>query len=169
MHCMCGTTPWKPRVVPSLHPPPQVPNRNCMTLTPTWLYFETELVSVLMMQSCHCVSDALVYPGELLGEPVFIFHHFVLFLVSLIQPHCPGCVYLVAAYTIAEFGSAAIAVDGEAKHHPPRPCPDPPPSFVSGVRQAIRLVASAGWSLSGGVESSTSSSCTNYGKSRRAL
>ena len=34
-------------------------------------------------------------------------------VVSLILPHCPGCVFVVTAFAIAEFGSGAIAVDAE--------------------------------------------------------
>jgi len=68
---------------------------------------------VLMLQTVHCISDAVIYLDEMIKEPVFIFHHGILFVVSCIQPHCPGCSHLVWAYTIAEFGSATIAVDAE--------------------------------------------------------
>ena len=37
----------------------------------------------------------------------------VLLVVSLVLPHCPGCYFVVAAFGVAELGSASIAVDAE--------------------------------------------------------
>lgn len=71
------------------------------------------MAAALMLQTVHCVSDFLVYLDEMIAQPVFIFHHAVLLVVSCIQPHCAGCFYLVWAYAIAEFGSAAIALDAQ--------------------------------------------------------
>jgi len=81
-------------------------DRSCGSLS-------APVARVLLLQMVHCITDALVYFDEMVREPVFIFHHGILFMVACVQPHCPGCSYLVCAYTIAEFGSATIAVDTE--------------------------------------------------------
>jgi len=68
---------------------------------------------VVMLQAVHSLSDFICYPMEMIASPIFIFHHGVLLFASLILPHCPGCVYFVIAFSLAEFGSLSIAVDGE--------------------------------------------------------
>ena len=50
------------------------------------------------------MSDFLVFLPEMIAEPVFLFHHGTLVLVSLVLPHCQGCVYTVVAFTVAEVG-----------------------------------------------------------------
>lgn len=71
------------------------------------------VTSLTPVAQVHCVTDTVVYLPEMIAQPVFIFHHLILFVVSCIQPYCPGCIHLVTAYTIAELGSATIAVDAE--------------------------------------------------------
>lgn len=66
---------------------------------------------ILLLQAAHCLTDFVVYFWEMVGQPVFIFHHAVILVVSTILPHCPGCFFTVIAFTIAEFGSGAVAVD----------------------------------------------------------
>jgi len=90
----------------SLHHFPGTEQQTCGSIS-------DPMATVLLLQTAHCVSDFVIYFPEMSAEPVFIFHHVVLFLVSCIQPHCPGCAHIVWAYTIAEFGSAAIATDAE--------------------------------------------------------
>lgn len=68
---------------------------------------------VILLQGVHSMSDFLIFLPQMLAEPVFIFHHAILIVVSLVLPHCPGCFYTVFAFAIAEFGSASIAVDAE--------------------------------------------------------
>lgn len=68
---------------------------------------------VIMLQAVHCVSDFIIYLPEMIADPTFIFHHGILLVASLILPHCPGCAYVVVAFTLAEFGSLSIAVDTE--------------------------------------------------------
>ena len=62
------------------------------------------------MQMAHSLSDFLVFAPQMLAQPVFIFHHAILAIVSAILPLCPGCVYVVTAFAIAEFGSGAIGM-----------------------------------------------------------
>jgi hypothetical protein len=68
---------------------------------------------VILLQAAHCISDFLVFLPQMIGDAVFIAHHAVLLIVSLVLPHCPGCYYVVVAFAIAELGSASIAVDAE--------------------------------------------------------
>lgn len=68
---------------------------------------------VIYLQAIHCVTDCVFYAPSLLDEPVFIAHHLVLFIASLILPQCPACYHTVLAFTIAELGSGAIAIDSE--------------------------------------------------------
>ena len=67
----------------------------------------------ILLQAAHCLSDFVVFLPQMLGDPVIFFHHAVLLVVSLILPHCPGCYFVVAAFGVAELGSASIAVDAE--------------------------------------------------------
>jgi len=69
--------------------------------------------SIMLLQAAHCVSDFIVFLPQMLAEPVFVAHHGVLLAVSLILPHCPGCYFAVAAFAVAELGSASIAIDAE--------------------------------------------------------
>mmetsp|Transcript_167 Transcript_167/g.213 ORF Transcript_167/g.213 Transcript_167/m.213 type:complete len:191 (-) Transcript_167:331-903(-) len=69
--------------------------------------------TTLALQFAHCVSDFLIFLPELIDEQIFIYHHAVLLIASTILPYCPGCIYTTIAYTMAEFGSGAIAVDAE--------------------------------------------------------
>lgn len=68
---------------------------------------------VILLQAAHCISDFFIFLPQMLAEPVFIAHHGVLLAVSVILPHCPGCYFVVAAFAIAELGSASIAIDAE--------------------------------------------------------
>ena len=68
---------------------------------------------VILLQAAHCISDFLVFFPQMIDDPVFVAHHGVLLIVSLVLPHCPGCYYVVIAFAIAELGSASIAVDAE--------------------------------------------------------
>ena len=67
----------------------------------------------IAMQAAHCLSDFVIYPVEMFKQPIFIFHHTILLVASLILPSCPGCVYTVFAVALAEAGSLSIAVDSE--------------------------------------------------------
>jgi len=69
--------------------------------------------AVITMQAAHCLSDFIIYPMEMFAQPIFIFHHSILLVASLILPSCPGCVYTVFAVALAEFGSMSIAIDAE--------------------------------------------------------
>lgn len=68
---------------------------------------------VILVQMIHSVSDFVIFWKEMMNQPVFIYHHVILVIVSLILPFCPGCYYTVIAFTLAELGSLSIAVDGE--------------------------------------------------------
>jgi hypothetical protein len=68
---------------------------------------------VILLQACHSASDFLVFLPQMFAEPVLLWHHGVLLLVSLVLPRCNGCFFSVVAFAIAEFGSASIAVDAE--------------------------------------------------------
>ena len=68
---------------------------------------------VILLQLAHSVSDFVVFLPQMVAEPLFIYHHAVLAAVSLVLPHCRGCRHVVFAYSLAEFGSAAIAIDVE--------------------------------------------------------
>ena len=48
-----------------------------------------------------------------MAQPIFVFHHGILLFASLVLPYCPGCVYVVIAFALAEFGSLAVGVDAE--------------------------------------------------------
>lgn len=75
--------------------------------------FIDHYASVILIQLIHSVSDFVIFYKEMLAEPVFIYHHLILVIVSLILPFCPGCYYTVMAFTIAELGSMSIAIDME--------------------------------------------------------
>lgn len=62
------------------------------------------------IQLIHCLTD-VVFAKEMYQQPVFFWHHFVLCITSLVFPYCPGCYYVVIAYTCAEAGSMSIAID----------------------------------------------------------
>ena len=68
---------------------------------------------VILLQACHAASDFIVFLPQMVAEPVFLWHHGVLILVSLVLPRCNGCFFSIIAFAIAEFGSASIAVDAE--------------------------------------------------------
>jgi hypothetical protein len=68
---------------------------------------------VITLQACHAISDFLIFLPQLIDEPVLFVHHFILIVVSVILPYCEGCFYVAIAFSIAEFGSASIAVDAE--------------------------------------------------------
>ena len=68
---------------------------------------------VILLQLAHSISDFVVFLPEMLLESVFIWHHAVLIVVSLVLPRCQGCMWTVIAFIIAELGSASIAVDAE--------------------------------------------------------
>jgi hypothetical protein len=72
---------------------------------------------VILLQACHCVSDFLVFLPQMVEEPVFIAHHFILLVVSLVLPNCNGCYWSVIAFAIAELGSASIAMDAEYRKY----------------------------------------------------
>ena len=63
--------------------------------------------------SCSLFVRFRIYPVEMFKQPIFIFHHTILLVASLILPSCPGCVYTVFAVALAEAGSLSIAVDSE--------------------------------------------------------
>eukprot|EP00924_Labyrinthula_sp_SR-Ha-C_P013427 snap_masked-scaffold_5-processed-gene-1.53-mRNA-1 protein AED:1.00 eAED:1.00 QI:0/0/0/0/1/1/2/0/249 len=67
----------------------------------------------IIIQLVHCVSDFVVFLPEMVDQPVFIWHHGILVFTSLVFPYCPGCYYVTLAYTLAEIGSASIAIDAE--------------------------------------------------------
>ena len=75
--------------------------------------FIDHYASVILIQVIHSVSDFIIFWKEMLAQPVFIYHHLILVIVSMILPFCPGCYYTVIAFTIAELGSLSIAVDME--------------------------------------------------------
>lgn len=68
---------------------------------------------IILLQGVHSISDFLVFLPQMAAEPVFIFHHLILIVVSLVLPGCPGCFWVVLAFAIAEAGSASIAIDAE--------------------------------------------------------
>ena len=68
---------------------------------------------IILLQAAHCISDFAVFLPQMAGDPVFVCHHAVLLLVSLVLPHCPGCYYVIIAFAIAELGSASIGIDAE--------------------------------------------------------
>jgi hypothetical protein len=43
---------------------------------------------VVLLQACHAASDFLVFWPSMAAEPVFVWHHAVLIVVSLVLPHC---------------------------------------------------------------------------------
>lgn len=75
--------------------------------------FIDQYASVILLQLIHSVSDFVFFWKQMLAQPVFIYHHLILVIVSMILPFCPGCYYTVVAFTIAELGSMSIAVDME--------------------------------------------------------
>lgn len=64
----------------------------------------------ISIQVIHCLTDA-VYYREMYHKPILFWHHVILLAVSLTLPYCPGCFYVISAYTLAEAGSASIAID----------------------------------------------------------
>jgi hypothetical protein len=68
---------------------------------------------VILLQATHSISDFIVFFPEMWGEPIFMFHHAVLIVVSVVLPKCPGCFWTIIAFTIGEGGSASIGVDSE--------------------------------------------------------
>ena len=75
--------------------------------------FLDHYAGVILLQIIHSFSDFVIFWKEMMAQPVFVYHHIVLIIVSLILPFCPGCYYTVIAFTLAELGSLSIAVDGE--------------------------------------------------------
>jgi hypothetical protein len=74
-------------------------------------------VLVMLLQAVHSASDFIVFYPQMLAEPILCWHHSILIVVATILPRCQGCFYLVAAFSIAEFGSGSITAELEYRKY----------------------------------------------------
>lgn len=79
--------------------------------------FSDPAAVVIAMQAIHSISDFIVYADEMIKQPIFIAHHAILIVVTVVLPTCPGCMWTSWAMTVAEAGSATIAIDALWRKH----------------------------------------------------
>lgn len=69
------------------------------------------------LQGIHSITDFVVFLPEMLEQYIFVWHHLVIIFTSIVLPYCPGCYFVIIAYTLAEAGSISIAIDFQWRKH----------------------------------------------------